>query len=71
MKELTILPIISCIDVYVKEKVRLRKSGTPINDDFDLLIGATAIKNNLILVTDNLKDFKCPEGIRIENWMKR
>jgi predicted nucleic acid-binding protein len=35
------------------------------------LIGATAIKNNMIPVTDNLKDFKCLEGIRIENWMKR
>jgi tRNA(fMet)-specific endonuclease VapC len=71
LKELTILPIISCVDVYAKEKVRLRKSGYPVNDDFDLLIGATAIKNNLILVTDNTKDFVRLEKIEIENWMER
>ncbi|GAP72994.1 hypothetical protein SAMD00024442_53_10 [Candidatus Symbiothrix dinenymphae] len=29
LKELTILPIIGCVDVYAKEKVRLRKLGTP------------------------------------------
>lgn len=70
LKELTILPIISCVDVYSKEKVRLRKLGKPINDEFDLLIGATAIENKLILVTDNVKDFERLEGIKIENWMK-
>jgi tRNA(fMet)-specific endonuclease VapC len=71
VQEFTILPIITCIDVYIKEKVRLRKAGTPINDEFDLLIGATAIQNDLILVTDNLKDFMNMEGIKIENWMSR
>ncbi|GHU79148.1 tRNA(fMet)-specific endonuclease VapC [Bacteroidia bacterium] len=69
LKELTILPIISCVDVYSKEKVRLRRSGKPVNDEFDLLIGATAIKNKLILVTDNVKDFERLDGIKIENWM--
>jgi tRNA(fMet)-specific endonuclease VapC len=71
LKEVTILPIIGCVDIYAKEKVRLRKSGTPVHDDFDLLIGATAIKNGLILVTDNVKDFKRIEGIQIENWVSR
>jgi tRNA(fMet)-specific endonuclease VapC len=71
VKEFTILPIITCIDVYIKEKVRLRKAGTPLNDEFDLLIGATAIQNNLILVTDNSKDFMNMEGLKIENWMNR
>jgi tRNA(fMet)-specific endonuclease VapC len=61
----------TCIDVYVKEKVRLRKTGKPVNDEFDLLIGATAIKHSLIPVTDNLKDFKNMENIQIENWMIR
>jgi tRNA(fMet)-specific endonuclease VapC len=69
LSELVILPIIGCIDVYVKEKVRLRKLGRPLNDDFDLLIGATAIKSGLVLVTDNVKDFERLEGIEIENWM--
>lgn len=68
---LSIIPIFSCINRYAKEKVRLRKIGTPMHDEFDLLIGVTATENNLILVTDNLKDFKRLEGIKIENWFSR
>jgi len=49
----------------------LRKIGKPINDEFDLLIGITAVENNLTLVTDNVKDFDRIEGIMIENWYKR
>ena len=39
-----------------KEKARLRKQRNLI-DDFDLLIGATAIANNLTLATRNISDF--------------
>ncbi|MEJ7682679.1 MAG: PIN domain-containing protein [Segetibacter sp.] len=35
-----VLPIFHSLDLYAKEKARLRKVGTPI-DDFDLLIGVT------------------------------
>ena len=68
---LSIIPIYSCIRLYAKEKVRLRKIGKPINDEFDLLIGVTAIENKLTLVTDNLKDFELLDGISMENWFKR
>ena len=44
--------------------------GTPI-DDFDLLIGAAAIQQDLILVTDNVKHFKNIRGLVIENWVER
>ena len=54
-----------------KEKVRLRKIGKPMNDEFDLLIGVTAIENKLTLVTDNTKDFDRLDGIKLENWFKR
>jgi len=40
---LSIVPIYGSIKRYAKEKVRLRKIGKPMNDEFDLLIGATAI----------------------------
>ncbi|MEY3499650.1 MAG: hypothetical protein RL308_1319 [Bacteroidota bacterium] len=63
-------PIFGAIKLYAKEKVRLRKIGKPMNDEFDLLIGVTAIENKLILVTDNVKDFQYLEGIKIENWFK-
>lgn len=42
-----------------------------MHDEFDLLIGATAIENKLTLVTDNVKDFERLNGIRIDNWFKR
>ncbi|MBP6386847.1 MAG: type II toxin-antitoxin system VapC family toxin [Pseudarcicella sp.] len=68
---LSILPIYGSIKRYAKEKVRLAKIGKPIHDEFDLLIGVTAIENKLTLVTDNLKDFERLDGIKIENWFKR
>lgn len=68
---ISIIPISSCLKSYAKEKVRLRKIGKPMNDEFDLLIGVTAIENKLILVTDNVNDFVNMEEIKIENWLKR
>ncbi|AWK05403.1 VapC toxin family PIN domain ribonuclease [Flavobacterium crocinum] len=71
LRGLTILPIFGSIKRYAIEKVRLRKIGKPINDEFDLLIGVTAVENQLILVTDNTKDFKLLDGIKMENWFER
>lgn len=67
VNKFTIIPIFSSLDIYAKEKARLRRKGKPL-DDFDLLIGATAISNNLTLVTKNISDFERIEGIEIENW---
>jgi tRNA(fMet)-specific endonuclease VapC len=63
-----ILPIFEAIDLYAKEKARLRKSGRTI-DDFDLLIGCTAAELNLIMVTNNEAHFQNISDIRIENWV--
>jgi len=68
---ITIIPIYSSIKKYAKEKVRLRKLGKPINDEFDLLIGVTASENKLTLVTDNEKDFGNLENLKIENWFRK
>ncbi|BAU55145.1 PIN domain-containing protein [Mucilaginibacter gotjawali] len=65
----TVIPIFNSLDVYAKEKTWLKKSGR-ILDDFDLLIGATAISNNLTLVTRNVSDFERLDGTDIENWAK-
>lgn len=67
LSEVRILPIIDSLDIYAQEKVRLRKLGRPV-DDFDLLIGASAIANSLVLVTNNEKHFDRIKGIEIENW---
>jgi len=64
----TIVYIFNSLDIYAREKARLRKAGN-ILDDFDLLIGATAISNNLTLVTRNISDFNRLNGLEIENWI--
>jgi tRNA(fMet)-specific endonuclease VapC len=64
---ITIIPIISSLRLYAKEKVRLRKLGKPMNDEFDLLIGVTAVQNKMKLITDNIKDFENIKDIDTEN----
>ena len=41
--------------------------GTPL-DDFDLVIAASALAHNLILVTNNEKHFRRVEGLERESW---
>lgn len=69
-KRIKIIDIRSCIRLFAEEKYRLRIEGTPI-DNFDLLIGTTALSNNLILVTDNVKHMSRIKGLIIQNWIKR
>jgi len=64
-----ILPILNSLDLYAEEKTRLRKMGKPI-DDFNLLIGVSAIANDMILVTNNESHFQRISNITIENWTK-
>jgi tRNA(fMet)-specific endonuclease VapC len=64
-----ILPIFHSLDLYAKEKARLRRAGTPI-DDFDILIAVTSITNNLIMVTNNTEHFQRISGIRLEDWTR-
>ena len=65
--QFSIIPIISSLDIFAQEKARLKVKGAML-DDFDLLIGASAIANNLILATRNVNDFNRLEGILIEDW---
>ena len=62
-----ILPIFHSLDLYAKEKARLQKAGTPV-DDFDLLIGVTSVTHKLIMVTNNTNHFKRISGIKLEDW---
>jgi len=64
-----ILPIFDALDIYAVEKARLRKSGQPV-DDFDLLIGASAVANDLTLVTNNERHFQRITDIAMQNWTK-
>ena len=65
-----ILGVDDVIPTYAREKARLRKIGTPI-DDFDLMIGATALFHDFVLVTENVKHLGRIQGVEIENWIDR
>lgn len=67
ISQMNILPIFNSLDFYAQEKNRLQKQGTPI-DEFDLLIGATALANDLVLVTNNTRHFMRLTDIQIEDW---
>jgi len=54
--------------VYGPLKAKLEKAGTPIGP-LDTLIAAHALSQDYILVTNNEKEFKRVEGLKIENWM--
>ena len=62
-----ILPIFPALDIFAKEKARLKTRGKII-DDFDLLIGSTALYNDLTLITRNISDFDRLSKIIIEDW---
>lgn len=64
---LTVLPILPVLDLYAQERVRLEALGTPI-DNFDLLIGVTAVRHGLKLVTNNSKHFTRIENVNWVDW---
>jgi tRNA(fMet)-specific endonuclease VapC len=63
-----VLPISNVLDVFASEKIRLEKKGTPMHDHFDVLIAATAIVNDLVMVTNNVKHFMLFSDLIIEDW---
>jgi len=69
LQEIIIVPIFNSIRRYAQEKVRLQKSGTLLHDEFDMFIGATALENDFILVTNNTKHFARFENIKLEDWL--
>lgn len=57
-----------CCQNYAKIRARLEKAGTPIGP-MDLLIAAIAKTHGLVLVTNNLKEFRRFKEISLENWI--
>ena len=60
-------PLAPVIPEYARQKARLRRSGQII-EDFDLLIGATAVVYGLTLVTNNTKHLARLDGIALADW---
>lgn len=52
-------------DLYVD----LRQRGQPL-EDADILIAATALAHDLVLVTDNEKHFQRIRRLEVENWLR-
>ncbi len=67
---INVIPIATIFNHYAEEKARLALMGKPTGE-FDLLIGCTAVANMMIMVTENVDDFKNIKDIQIENWIDR
>ena len=52
---------------YGSIRSALERAGTPIGNN-DLWIAAHALAKDLILVTNNEREFARIDGLRIENW---
>ncbi|EMY70723.1 type II toxin-antitoxin system VapC family toxin [Leptospira vanthielii] len=57
------------VETFGEVKATLQKKGNTV-DDFDILIGSTALFLNYTLVTNNEKHFSMIPDLRIENWYK-
>lgn len=53
--------------IFGSERQRLMAAGTPIGD-LDLMIGAHALAEGWVMVTNNTREFKRLENLRIEDW---
>lgn len=54
---------------YGKIRAHLERQGTPIGP-LDMLIAGHARAENLILVTNNVKEFNRVPGLKVENWVE-
>ena len=54
-------------EVYGEIRAELEKKGTPIGP-MDLLISGHAKSQNLVLVTNNTREFARVTGLQIEDW---
>ena len=61
------VPVFPSLRTYGEVKSLLEAKGMRI-DEFDLLIGATAIYNSMTLVTHNTKHFQRIPNLKLEDW---
>ena len=58
---------INSAECYGKIRCSLEKMGTPL-ENMDVLIAATAMSIEAILVTHNIKHFSKIKGLKVEGW---
>lgn len=59
---------VNCMKKYGELRWQLESKGIKIGD-MDMFIAATALEEDLILVTGNTKHFLRVPGLNVENWM--
>ncbi len=60
----------SAAAVYGSIRTSLEQKGTPIGP-MDLLLASQAMSQQLILVTNNEREFRRVEGLQTENWARK
>jgi tRNA(fMet)-specific endonuclease VapC len=60
----------SAAALYGSIRAFLELKGTPIGP-MDLLLAALAMSQELVLVTNNEREFRRVEGLQIENWIRK
>jgi tRNA(fMet)-specific endonuclease VapC len=59
----------ACADVYSSIRSTLERRGTMIGGN-DCMIAATALANELVLVTHNVEEFDRVPGLRVTDWTR-
>jgi tRNA(fMet)-specific endonuclease VapC len=54
-------------DMYAKIRVELERSGDPL-ENMDMLIAASAMSAEAVLVSHNTKHFSKIKGLKVEDW---
>lgn len=68
-KHLTVLPFeVEASAAYGRVRAALQKEGKPIGSN-DMLIAAHALALELVIVTNNEKEFSRVSGLQCENWV--
>jgi tRNA(fMet)-specific endonuclease VapC len=68
MTPLSILPYDdAAAPVYGRVRAELERAGTPIGP-LDTMIAAHVLSLDLILVTDNEREFRRVAGLKVQNW---
>jgi tRNA(fMet)-specific endonuclease VapC len=73
-QDVTIYDISEVFAEYGQIRSALKKTRKDLDREvgqFDMLIGATALHYNLIVVTDNIKHFSLMPGVKCVNWVER
>ena len=55
--------------IYGEIRHNLEMQGKPVGP-LDLLIAAHALSRNLVLVTNNEREFRRVKGLKVQNWLK-